>query len=72
MTARTSPRATARPKGFRRFERWMIGVMFSVMAFTLEKFVMRSVRKKKGVADPAPAEEVTTVISKGGEVDVDL
>lgn len=50
----------------------MIGVMFSVMAFTLEKFVMRSVRKKKGVADPAPAEEVTTVISKGGEVDVDL
>ena len=63
-------RATARPTGFRRFERWMIGVLFAVMALVLEKFVMRSVRKK-GEA-PAPEEEVTTVVAKGGEVDVDL
>ena len=64
-------RATARPTGFRRFERWMIGVLFAVMAFVLEKFVMRSVRKK-GAGAPAPNEEVTTVVAKGGEVDVDL
>lgn len=63
-------RATARPTGFRRFERWMIGVLFAVMAFVLEKFVMRSVRKKG--AAPAPGQEVTTVVAKGGEVDVEL
>ena len=49
----------------------MIGVVFAVMAFVLEKVVMRSVRKKGG-AEPEPTEEVTTVVSKGGEVDVDL
>ena len=64
-------RATARPTGFRRFERWMIGVLFAVMAFVLEKFVMRSVRKK-GTAAPPSSEEATTVVAKGGEVDVDL
>jgi hypothetical protein len=64
-------RKTAGPKGIRRFERWMIGVVFSVMAFVLEKVVMRSVRKKGG-AEPEPVEEVTTVVSKGGELDVDL
>jgi hypothetical protein len=63
-----SRRTSARPKGFRRVERWMVGVVFGVMAFVLEKVVMRSVRKK-GAAEE---EEVTTVISKGGEVDVDL
>ncbi|CAN5727145.1 hypothetical protein BH18ACT17_BH18ACT17_00020 [soil metagenome] len=64
-------RTTARPKGFRRFERWLIGLVFAVMAFVLEKFVMRSVRKKGG-AEPEPSEELTTVVSKGGDVDVDL
>jgi len=65
-------RTAARPKGFRRFERWLIGLVFAVMAFMLEKFVMRSVRKKGGGAEEEPAEEVTTVVSKGGEVDVDV
>lgn len=64
MTART----TARPKGFRRFERWLIGLAFAVIAYVLEKVVIRSVRKK-GASEP---DEVTTMISKGGEVDVDL
>ena len=59
-------RGRARPKGFRRVERWMIGLVFAMMAFVLEKAVMRSVRKK------GEAEEVTTVVSKGGEVDVTL
>ena len=64
-------RTVARPKGFRRFERWLIGLVFAVMAFVLEKFVMRAVRKK-GNVEAEPVEEVTTVVSKGGEVDVDL
>lgn len=62
-------RNAARPKGFRRFERWLIGLLFAVIAFVLEKVVLRSVRKK---APPTAAEEVTTVVSKGGEVDVDI
>jgi hypothetical protein len=64
-------RTAARPKGFRRFERWLIGLVFAVMAFVLEKVVMRSVRKKGGAGAEA-GEEATTVVSKGGEVDVDL
>jgi hypothetical protein len=65
----TTPRAAARPKGVRRFERWLVGVVFAVMAFALEKVVMRSVRRKSAGES---VEEATTMISKGGEVDVDL
>ena len=65
-----SGRAAPNPKGFRRFERWLVGVVFAVLAFALEKVVMRSVRKKGPVE--AEPEEVTTMVSKGGEVDVDL
>ena len=45
------------------------GSAFAIMAFVLEKVVMRSVRKKGSAEE---GEEVTTMISKGGEVDVDL
>ena len=62
-------RQTAKPKGFRRFERWLVGLAFAIIAFVLEKVVMRSVRKK---GEARPAEELTTVVSKGGEVDVEL
>lgn len=63
--------ARPRPKGFRRLERWMIGVVFAAMAFVLERVVVRSMRKR-GTAEPTEVDEVTTVISKGGEVDVDV
>jgi hypothetical protein len=62
-------RRAAKPKGFRRFERWLVGLAFAIIAFVLEKVVMRSVRRK---GEATPAEEITTVVSKGGEVDVDL
>jgi len=65
MTTRTA----AKPRGFRRFERWLVGLAFAIIAFVLEKVVMRSVRRK---GEATPAEEITTVVSKGGEVDVDL
>jgi hypothetical protein len=61
-------RRAAKPKGLRRFERGLVGLAFAIIAFVLEKVVMRAVRKK----GQANAEEVTTVVSKGGEVDVDL
>lgn len=64
-----STRAPRKAKGFRRVERWLVGVAFAIMAYVLEKVVMRSIRT--GEPDEEP-EEVTTMISKGGEVDVDL
>jgi hypothetical protein len=58
---------TAPPKGIRRLERWFVGVMMSIIAFALEKIVLRSVKKKH------PVEEATasTLTSKGGDVDLD-
>ena len=53
------------PKGIRRVERWIVGVAMGVIAFVLERIVMRSVKKK--APEPVP----TTLTSKGGEVDYD-
>ena len=57
-----------KPKGvFRRLERWFVGIVMAVIAFVLEKAVMRSVRKggsSKATASP------TTLTSKGGEIDL--
>jgi len=64
-----STRAPRKAKGFRRFERWLVGLAFAIMAFVLEKVVLRSIRKGGPEEEP---EEVTTMISKGGEVDVDI
>lgn len=60
-----SARPAVKPaKGLRRVERWVVGLAMSIVAFVLERVVMRSVNKK----EPAP---VTTLTSKGGEVDLD-
>jgi hypothetical protein len=49
-------------------ERWLVGLAMAIVAFVLEKVVMRSVRKEgKARTEPAP----TTLTSKGGEVDLD-
>jgi len=60
-----SRQASKPPKGFRRVERWAVGVAMAVVALVLERVVMRSV---KGGNQTAP--EPTTLISKGGEVDL--
>jgi hypothetical protein len=60
-----SKRVTRPPKGLRRLERWWVGVVMGVVAFFLEKIVMRSVNKK-GTKEPV----ATTVTSKGSEVDL--
>jgi hypothetical protein len=64
-----SGRPARRPvKGLRRLERWFVGVLMGIVAFALEKIVLRSVKKKHPEeAEPAP----TTLTSKGGEVDLD-
>jgi hypothetical protein len=46
----------------------MVGLAMGVIAFVLEKAVMRSVRKGGGSAH---APEPTTITSKGAEADLD-
>ena len=59
-----------KPKGFRRLERWLMGIVMGVIAFVLEKIVMRSIRRDGGT-EPSPASAGTMVTTKGGEVDVE-
>jgi hypothetical protein len=55
----------------RSFERWVVGLGMAVIAFILEKVVMRSVRRgeTKPATDSEPAP--TTFTSRGGDVDVE-
>ena len=56
---------------WRRFERWIVGVVMAVIAFVLEKAVLRSVRKGETTARQAKAAPAPTAItSKGGDVDL--
>jgi hypothetical protein len=57
-----------RPKSTgRRLERWMVGIVMGIIAFVLEKVVMRAVRRGgAGAASP----EATRVTSRGGDVDL--
>ena len=51
---------------FRRTERVLVGAVMTVMAFVLERMVMRSIRKGGG---NKPAPEPTAITSKGNELD---
>jgi hypothetical protein len=63
MTAAGTPKA----HGFRRVERWLVGLALAVVAFVLERIVVRTVKKKEPRSrQPSP----TTLTSKGGEVDI--
>ena len=57
---------TKRRSIFRRAERWGVGVAMGVMAYVLEKAVLRSVRK--GNVDAKPVPEPTTGTIKGREI----
>jgi hypothetical protein len=58
-----------KPKSvWRKIERWMVGLVMAMIAFVLEKMVLRSVRK--GGRSERREELHTTLTSKGGEVDL--
>jgi hypothetical protein len=59
---------TKKPKGLRRVERWAVGLAMGVIAFVLEKAVMRSV--KKGHVTATAEQTPTTITSKGGDAEV--
>jgi hypothetical protein len=61
-----------RPKNvWRKIERWMVGLVMAMIAFVLEKMVLRSVRRADKGGKPEGREELhTTLTSKGGEVDL--
>ena len=63
----------SRPRSiWRRIERWAVGLVMAVIAFVLEKMVLRSIRKagKSGKSGASTEELHTTLTSKGGEVDL--
>ena len=66
---RTKPKSV-----WRKIERWMVGLVMAMIAFVLEKMVLRSVRKagKSGTSGTSGSKEElhTTLTSKGGEVDL--
>lgn len=62
--------STPRPHGIRRVERWLVGFAMAIVAFILEKVVVRAMRREGRGAELEA--EPTTLTSKGGDVDVDL
>lgn len=57
---------------WRRFERWLVGISMAMIAFVLEKLVMRAVRKRQAAGEePKKNGAPTTLTSKGGEVDLE-
>jgi hypothetical protein len=63
---RTKPKSI-----WRRIERWIVGIVMAVIAFVLEKMVMRGLRKAAKAKGERKEELHTTLTSKGGEVDLE-
>jgi hypothetical protein len=55
----------------RRIERWLVGLVMAVIAFVLEKMVMRGIKKGPKAKGEGKEELHTTLTSKGGEVDLE-
>lgn len=57
---------------WRRMERWLVGVAMGIMAFVLEKAILRAIKKGEVEAPPEdPNEpEPTTLRSRGGKIDL--
>ena len=66
MPARHSPK----PKTlFRKTERVFVGFLMTIMAWVLEKIVMRGIRKEGGDPKHPLVTESTSITTKGGEID---
>ena len=63
-----------KPKStWRRIERWLVGIAMAMVAFVLEKFVLRAVRKRQQSGEEPKKQKKdtpTTLTSKGGKVDL--
>ena len=57
-----------RRRALRRFERWMMGVVMGIAAFSIEKLVMRSIRRGGG-AVPGPASEPPPFTTRGLDIE---
>jgi hypothetical protein len=53
------------PRGLRRAERWLVGLVMAVLAYVVEKAVLRSI--KKGTTKPKP-EESTAITGTGADI----
>jgi hypothetical protein len=61
--------ARPRPKSaFRRAERWMMGIVMGVLAFVIEKAVLRSIKK----GGTKPAERRGEPFAKGSGADLSV
>jgi len=56
------------PTGVRRVERWLVGLVMAVLAFVIERAVLRSIRQ--GKTKPRAAAP-STITSTGAEVSAD-
>ena len=54
------------PKGLRRVERWLVGIVMTVLAFVIERAVLRSI--KKGNTTPRQVEDPATLTGSGAEI----
>jgi hypothetical protein len=61
MTAR-------RVRGFQRVERWAVGLVMALLAFVVERAVLRSIRRGK---TPVPSPEPTAITGSGAEIVAD-
>jgi len=64
-----SARSTPAPHGIRRLERWLVGIAMGVMAWVLERVVVRGMKARGESTEVVP--EPTTLRSRGGQVDAD-
>ncbi len=56
------------PKGLRRVERWLVGIVMAMFAYAIERVVLRSI--KKGNTTPKPVVP-TAITGTGAEVSAD-
>lgn len=60
--------STPGPRGIRRAERWVVGIVMAVFAFVIERVVLRSIRKGETKARPT---EGTPLTASGSDVSAD-
>jgi hypothetical protein len=68
----TAPRGPLRrrpaPKGLRRVERWLVGLVMAILAYVIEKAVLRSIKKGNTRGKPRDG---TTLTGTGAEISAD-